>query len=330
MASRIRLFDRSGILLYEAGAPAFRDWIINDIGNANFTIKAHGLEKYVAFGNYITIEHDKLDTWVGVVTTPRPWDARVITVNAKSVMWMFGQRVGNYKQPVSGSWGAVFSQIIAVVNNAELTPLQIGAYDDGVVFSSVVDMSNVYTYLQRALTQSGTRLDFRPVIVDGKLTIYADLEPTLYTTSDLRLEEGLNIKEGTSVLIEQGEIYNDVTILAIGLQQNRFTARAVNTQSIEKYGLRQILFSEGQSQADVDRLAVIRLAQYDHPRATLGLVAMDQENTFPKLRLGNSAAVELKSKGYLNNGFGFRGTTYIRVIQFDDRTGEATLVCQEI
>jgi hypothetical protein len=80
----------------------------------------------------------------------------------------------------------------------------------------------------------------------------------------------------------------------------------------------------------VDRLAVVRLAQYDHPRATLGMITMNKGDTFLSTSLGNSANVELKTKGYLNGGSGFRGTTYIRTIQFDDKSGEAALVCQEI
>jgi hypothetical protein len=245
-------------------------------------------------------------------------------------MWLFGQRVGKYEQDVSGSWGAVLAQIISIVNSAEPTLLRIGSYDDGISFSSVVDMSNVYTYLQRALAQSQTRLDFRPVVTNGQLAIYVDMVPTLYTPSNLRLEEGKNVKNNTSILIEGGDIYNDVTILGVGLEQEKLTARATDPLSIEKYGLRQILFSEGQSQADVDRLAVTRLAQYSYPRNTMALITMDKDDTYELARAGVSGSVELKSVGYSNGGLGFKGTAYIKVLQFDDKTGEATLVCLEV
>jgi hypothetical protein len=310
--------------------PAFREWILNDIGNASFTLKAAGLESYIEHGNYVVIENDKLDTWVGVITTPRPWSPRILTVNAKSAMWLFSQRVGSYTQEVNGSWGSVLQQVIAIANSSEPTLLQPGAYFDGISYSSIVDMSNVYTYLQRALAQAQTRLDFRPVVTNGKLKIYVDMQPTLYTPSDLRLEEGLNVKNNSGILIEQGEIYNDVTILGIGLDQIKFTAHAFHTASISKYGLRQILFSEGQSQADVNRLAIVRLAQYAYPRKTLGLTTIDEGDTFTLTRTGASGAVELKSVGYTNGALGFQGSAYIRVVQFDDNTGEANLVCEEI
>jgi len=330
MTSRIRLFNRAGAIVYEVSAPAFREYILNDIGSANFTVKAAGLENYIQFGNYVLIEHDKLDPWVGVIVTPRPWSPKVITVNCKSAMWLFGQRVGSYAQPVSGSWGQVLTQVLGIVNAAEATPLQIGVFNSGHSYSSVVDMSNPYTYLQRAIAQAGTRLDFRPVVTNGKLKIYIDIQPTLYTPSALRLEEGLNIKNNSSVLLQQGEIYNDITILGVGLDQNKFTGRAEDVVSIAKYGRRQKLFSEGQSQADVDRLAVVRLAQYANPRTTLGLITMDKGNTFLSTKIGNSAAVELKSVGYYNGLSGFRGTAYIRTLQYDDKIKEGVLVCEEI
>lgn len=330
MATRIRLFNRAGTLIYEIDAPAFREWILNDIGNANFTIKAAGMEPYVQFGNYVLIEHDTLDAWVGVVVTPRPWAPRSFTVNAKSVMSLFGVRVGSYQQLVTGSWGQVFSQIISIVNAAEQTPLEIGTYTEGISYSSVVDMSNPYTYLQRAIAQAQTRLDFRPVVTNGKMKIYVDMQPTLQTASELELTEGKNIKSGTGTVLEQGEIYNDVTVMGVSLDQIKFVGRALDPISIQKYGLRQILFSEGQSQADVDRLAAVRVLQYANPRRTLGFVASNEGDTFQYLRLGYIAKAEFQTQGYTNGNLGFRGNAYIRMIQFDDKTGEAVLVMEEL
>ena len=329
-ASRIRLYNRAGSLIYEVSAPSFREWILNDIGNAQFEVKAAGLEDYIEFGNYITIEHTKLDTWVGVIVPPRTWSPNRITVNAKSAMWLFAQRVGSYTQDVVGSWGQVFTQVLGIVNSAETTLLQMGTYDDGISYSSTVDMSNVHTYLQRALAQAQTRLDFRPVVTNGKLTIYADMKPTLYTSSSLRLEEGLNIKDNASILVNQGEIYNDVTVLGVGLEDSeKYTASASDAASIAKYGRRQILFSEGQSQSDVDRLAIVRLAQYAYPRNTLALTAADVGSTLNEVRVGYSAEVLLRSVGYQSGTLGFGTTQYIRVVQYDDKTGEAALVCEE-
>jgi hypothetical protein len=331
MASRIRIFNRTGVLIYEVGAPAFREWIINDIGAANFTIKASGMEPYVEFGNYITIEHSKLDTWVGVITQPRPWQSKVVTVNAKSAMWLFSQRVGSYAQPVNGSWADVFSSLISFINGEEQTLLKIGSYEDGgTSYSSIVDMSDVYVYLQRALTQSQTRLDFRPVVTSGVLTIFIDLKASLYTASRLSLEEGFNIKNNSPVLVTQGEIYNDITVLGVGLDQTKVIGRAFDSVSISKYGRRQKLFSEGQSQSDVDRLAVVRLAQYAYPRDTLALITMDKGNTFIDTRIGSVGKVLLKSVGYQSGALGYKGSVYLRVVQYDEKTNECVLVGQDI
>lgn len=330
MASRTRLFKRNGILIYEVDAPTYREWVLNDIGSANFIVPAAGMEPYIEIGNYVLIEDDKLDAWVGVIETPRPWTPNALTVNAKSAMRLFGLRVGNYQQLVTGSWGQVFSQVIGVVNAAESTPLKIGDYADGISYSSVVDMSNPYTYLQRALTQARTRLDFRPVVSHGKLTIYVDMQPELYTAGKFRLEEGLNIKNATATYLEQGDIYNDITILAIGLDQVKYTARAIDALSVEKFGLRQTLFSEGQSQSDVDRLAVVRLAQYAWPRKTLGLVTGNEDETFRNIRSGYSGSVELFTQGYRGSNLGYKGTAGIRVLQYDDKTKEAVLVSEDI
>lgn len=330
MASRIRVFDRTGILIREIDAPAWREWVLNDIGSARFTIKAAGMEQYVQYGNYLTIENDKLDTWVGVINTPRPWGSKVITVNAKSAMWLFQQRAGSNAQAVSGSWGEVFSFLLGLVNAPESTLLKIGNFSSGISYSSVVDLTNVYTYLQRALAQAQTRLDFRPVITNGSLVIYIDVQPTLYSPSSLRLEEGLNIKKSSTVLLEQGEIYNDVTIMGIGLDQVKYTANAIDLASIEKYGRRQKVFAEGQSQTDVNRLAVVRLAQYAYPRNTLALTTLNKGDTFLNTRVGYSGTVELKTQGYLNGGLGFRSDAYIDAVQFDDKIKEGVLVCKEV
>lgn len=333
MASRIRLYDRTGTFVREVSASAFREWVINDIGTATFTIKAAGLAIYIQFGNYITIEHDTLGTWVGLIVSAPPltWSAKIITVNAKSAMWLFAQRRGSIEQPLEGSWGEVFSQVLGLANAEEQTLLRIGTINEGIEYSSVVDLSNMYTYLQRALAQANARLDFRPEVENGRLSIYIDMQPALYTVSDLALWEGLNIKKNASILAEQGEIYNDVTILGIGLDQTKFTANARNAASIEKYGLRQIMFSEGTSQSDVDRLALVRLAYYAFPRKTLNLTVIDQGNTFSLTRIGAIGQAKLFSVGYKEDGsLGFEGDAYIRTLQFDDRTGEAVLICQEI
>lgn len=330
MTSRIRVFSRAGNLIREINSPAYRDWPLNDIGKSNFVVKARGMESYIQFGNYVLIEHDELDNWVGVINTPRPWEPRTNTVNAESAMSLFNVRVGSYQQLVSGTWGQVFAQIISVINGPEQTLLEIGTVTDGISFTSVVDMSNPYTYLQRALTQAQARLDFRPVVTNGKLKIFVDMLPSLYTTSDLQLIEGLNIKKNSGTLIEQGEIYNDITILGVSLDQIKFEGHARDPISIERYGLRQTLFSEGQSQADVDRLAQVRLAQYAYPRKTLGFVVTKKGETFQKARVGTIANVHLFTMGYLNGGLGFAGPAYIRNIQFDDKSGEAVLICEEL
>ncbi len=319
------------MLLFEPSAPAFREWVLNDIGNASFSIKAAGLESYIFPGNYITIEHDRLpDTYVGLVTPVRPWSSKVVTVNAQGAMSLFALRRGSYQQAVSGSWGEVLSQLIGIVNEQESTLLRIGTYDDGISYSSTVDLTNVYTYLRRALSQSQTRLDFRPVVTNGKLLIYIDMQPSLYTPSNLSLEEGLNIKKNSPMLIEQGEIYNDITVMGVDLNQNKVTANATDPLSIELYGLRQFLFSEGQSQADVNRLVTVRLAQYAYPRKTVTMSAIDKGDTFLNTRVGNSGPMELKSVGYYNGGLGLKSTAQLRVIQFDDKVGEAVLVSEEV
>lgn len=331
MASRIRLWSRSGILLYELSVPSFREWVLNDVGNASFSIKAAGLEAYITPGNYITIEHDELpDTYVGIITAARPWSSKVVTVNAQSAMSLFSLRRGSYQQPVSGSWGEVLSQLIGIVNEPETTLLRIGTYDDGISYSSIVDLSNPYVYLRRALSQSQTRLDFRPVVTNGKMIIYIDMQPALYTLSNLRLEEGFNIKKNSPLLIEQGEIYNDVSVMGVDINQNKVIANAIDPLSIELYGLRQFLFSEGQSQADVNRLATVRLAQYAYPRKTVSVTATNKANTFHSIRVGNSGEMELKSVGYYNGGLGLLGTAQLRVVQFDDKNGEAVLVSEDI
>lgn len=332
MAKRLRLWDKTGTLIYELDAPIFCEWVLNDIGNASFTVLAAGLEPYIRYGNYVTIEFDNgLDTWVGIVNTPRPWGSNYITVSCKSPMWLFGQRSGAYEQVISGSFGEVIGLVINILNSAEPTLLQIGNYNSGISYSSVVDMSNLYTYLQRALAQAQTRLDFRPVMTNGKLAIYVDMAPTLYTPSDMKLEEGINIEKNSGILLEQGDIYNDITVIGVSLDQTKFIGKASDPISIQLYNRRQFVFSEGSSQSDVDRLAIVRLAQYAYPRMTLGLVATNQEN----IKVGNSGPVNLFSVGYLDtegqqDGLGFKGTAYVRVVQFDEKTQKSQLVCQEI
>lgn len=332
MGQRIRLWDKTGILIKELiNVSAYCDWVINDISTANFTILAPGMEPFVRYGNYVTIEHDNgLDTWVGIIVTPRPWGAGFITVTAKSPMWLFAQRTGSYEQAVSGSFGEVMGLVLGIVNAIEATLLIQGAYTSGISYNSTVDMSNVYTYVQRALAQAQTRIDFRPTIVKGRLAIYVDLSATLYTASNMHLEEGLNIEKNSPILLEQGDIYNDITVIGVGLDQTKYIGKAFSPTSIQLYMRRQFVFSEGASQADVDRLAAVRLAQYAFPRNTLGLSAID----LTYIKVGNSGPVNLFSAGYLANGvatdIGFKGTAYLKMVQYDEKTQKAMLVCQEI
>jgi hypothetical protein len=332
MGQRIRLWDKTGILIKElVSVSAYCDWVINDISTAIFTVLAPGMEPYIRYGNYVTIEHvNGLDTWVGIVVTPRPWGAGFITVTAKSPMWIFAQRSGSYEQNISGSFGEVMGFVLGIVNAIEPTLLIQGNYTSGISYTSTVDMSNVYTYVQRALAQAQTRMDFRPTLVKGRLAIYVDLSPTLYTASNMHLEEGLNIEKSSPILLEQGDIYNDITVIGVGLDQTKYIGKAFDAISIQLYQRRQFIFSEGSSQADVDRLATVRLAQYAYPRNTLGLSAID----LTYIKVGNSGPVNLFSAGYFANGIqtdiGFQGTAYLKMVQYDQKTAKAVLVCQEI
>lgn len=322
---RIRIFARDGSVLAEFNARVERSWAIGDEGRAQFTYPTRITdvvnEKVLQFGNWILIENSVLPSWVGVIDTPRTWSPRTVTVSAYTPEHVFGWRRGAFEVVKNGSAGALFEYLLQLVNTAEATIIQAGAIDkSGTPRQETINPTLLNTDLQRIYERSMEEYQWRPVVdVNGKLVVYADWLKQIGVDVPITLQEGFgggNIEAVDRILVEDGDIKNDILGYGDGMtwaSKPKFIV--INQTSVFDYGLRQ--WSENfdgvtspQTLKD-NSLELIKNEAY--PVNTFQVNALNVEDTFSFINLGNKLTLQFQHIGFFETG-GLGYVTRVRIV----------------
>lgn len=324
---RVRIFDRTGYPLVEFRASVSRSWAIAKEGRAQFTYSTRYDDivnsKNLQFGNFLLVENSVLPSWVGVIDTPRSWDGESVTISAFTAERLFSYRRGaDGERKLTGSAGTIFSEMIRVINKAELTPLFIGdIWTGGVQREETLTPALIIKNLKQLQARSLEEYDFIPIVQRGRLYIGANWKKQLGTISNLTLSQGVgggNIEDAKAK--EDGKIVNNIFGYGDGETWiSKPQAVYSNETSIGTYGLRQ---TEKEHQG-VTSITTVRnnnisaLKAAGIPKWTFSLNALNVGSTFQFIQLGNYFRIALQSIGFGGDNLGFTGKARIMAMSYD-------------
>jgi len=340
---RIRIFDPDGLPLAEFRAAVSRSWAIGDEGRAQFVYPSRKTnvvnEKVLQFGNWLLIENTHLPPWVGVFDTPRTAATRTSTPSAYTPERVFAQRIGPLEEVVTGSPGTIFQRILYYVNLGDPTIIKAGTlWQGGVARSETLNPSPLDKSLQRIQERSMEEYTWRPVVdAAGRLGVYADWLPLLGEETSALLHEGRgggNVEAVGSIMVEDGDIVNDVLAFGEGLSwQSKPNVRRFDVNSIGKYGRRQASV-EYSGVSDLQTLidnADAYLQQHREPVRSFKINALNVGDTFKFMRLGNRMPLQFENVGFYAGGQGLQTTVRIMGMSYDPVVaGKITLVVEEV
>jgi len=329
---RVRIFDRQGYPLAEFQTLVERSWVIGDEGRAQFSYPSRKTdvvnEKVLQFGNWLLVENDSLPPWVGVLDVPREWEARDVTVSAYTPERVFSWRIGPPEEVIDTSAGDIFETLIQRTNEAETTILRVGSiYKDGDLEITL----NPHPYSDDLLDiydRSGQEYGWRPVVKNGKLLVYADWVEKLgaETQSILQSGEGGNLEASNKMLVEDAPIVNSFFAFGDGeTWKSRPQETVTDASSIQKYGLREYA-EEMQGVKNADTLrenAQERLDSTKEPDRLFGVTALNLDDTFSSIDLGNTMKLRFEKIGFST---GVEYETDIRIVGMDYNPLEANKI----
>lgn len=331
-ADRVRIFSRSGIGLCDPRVTAERSWFINDVGEGNFDIVTNDRncrEDYLRFGNWVLIENDKLESWVGMIDVPMEWHKRYVTVRLFSAERFFIYRDVPKHISLSGKSGNIFNSIINIANYAEQTIISAGDIWTGGADLPQENLSgdHLLDYIRKLAKRGNAEFEFVPVTTNGILSIKANWQQRLGKETNFPLEESYNLADDASTLRIQGKIQNQLWGYGSGAGQfDRPVATVTDLESASKYGLREGTksFSDYQSAGSIQNSLRGEVNRTKDPTYTYKLSALDVGSTFNNIRRGNSYPLRLWSIA-----FGVKTRTRIAGIYYSPFRGRAELRADE-
>ncbi len=339
---RVLFFNHRGDMLAEIPCVASRSWLLSRYGQAQISIPISEpklREVNVQFGNLVLIQNDRLGDWAGVIWPPRTWNTQTCDINAYSAEFiMYGRRSWG-GLPMEGAAGSIFEkcvEIAAAVGEIRIEKGQI--YQGGPSFSEKPYYERLYDLLVRVSDKSGQEWTLEPKLdSNGRLYFMANWFLQAGTRRDFALIEGVNIMDKGSLLVEQGNISNDITGFG---QAATNGARPVYNQtdptSIARYGVWQDSRSFDVSLlTSLQYYVKVALAKAKYPRRVYSFTANDANNTFDYIGLGDTLPIRLHRTGFYAdhktiNGYervlGIQDTVRIKGRACSETTGEVPLV----
>lgn len=338
MSSRISVFNKSGYKLAELDGNMRRSWMISAYSEGKLTLSLEDSKvtrQNLNFGNYLVVEHDSLPIWGGIIVPPREWERNTVTVTAQSGEFLLTIRNG----PAWGKWeghGALMlKQMIDYSNSHGGTLLKIGEYTPMKPWmSKTQDWTKMYDRIKELVDISDQEWSVTPKFdVFGQLYFEANWFPKMGTERFITLLEGNNLETTGKILIEQGTIVNE--LLGIGggsTEESKVFTTARDDDSIDDYGLFQSseVFGDdtwGSFVSSVDG----SLARSKQPRNTWDLTALNVNDLFDHVRLGDTFPIKMLQAGWKSDGtLGFEGKVRVLGMTYDDISNKLDLVADEV
>lgn len=334
--SRIQVFDRSGTALAEFEATCNRTWLLSDVSRAQVSLSvldAKCRRDVIEFGNLVLVEHEKLPPWGGVIDTPRTWYGNgAVGVQMYSAEMLLSYRIAPLDVTVKGTAGEIMRQMLQLAQLEERLPVVEGQIDvSGSQRQETLNLTVILEEMQRVAKRAGGEFSMTPVVRGGRLFFELSYFASVGRETGFGLEEGHNLELTNRVLVEQGEIINDLVGYGDGASWSaRPTQRVIDEASVGQYGRRQGAknFSGNVTEGTLLDNAQTYVAQRREPQKTFDLTVPDVGLAWNRLRLGNILKVRLFSVGFSGSGFGYTGDVLIRGMEFNETQQKVRLICE--
>lgn len=333
MTDRVRVYHRGGIGLADLRVTVERSAYINDEGEAEFDIVTNDpncrREDYLNFGNWLLVESDKLEPWVGMIEH-QELKRRYIHIRAFTPDRQLVYRNVPRQLRLKGKSGAVYRQILNLCNRAEETVIQAGVIWNGGPDMPEENLSgdNLRDYVIELAERAGAEYTFTPVPYNGQLVIEAHWLDRIGVDSPFSLEESYNLAdEAYSIKFNPPEA-NEMWGYGAGAgQTDRPTSTYLDPDSRARYGLRQgsRTFSDYDTKDAVKNAIRNQINTIKEPERLFKLSMTDTGATWSQVQLGNIHPLRMWS---VDSGL----STKVRVtgMYHNPYEGKVELINQEV
>lgn len=327
-----------GVKLAEISADCSRTWKLSDYGRCQFTIPTRDAKctlENLQFGNFIYVDHEKLPAWGGVIDTPREWGQNIVTVTGYSGEYIYKWRRIEAIEKLIRTPGKIFSLIINRANRQGNTRIKKGDVDEsGETITQELNLLNCYDEIIRLSEEAGCEWMVMPEQQRGSIEFSANFRKQFdidQTMRNFMLKEGHNIEANDTIMVEQGDIANDVQAIGQGASgESKPTHIATDDESIGKYGLRQHSESFQQDEySTIWKAARSTLNKMKEPQKTFSLSALDVGDTWQFMILGNVLRLQMSNVGFTSEGLGLETKVRIIGMTYLEDSGKLDLVAEE-
>lgn len=327
MEEQYRIFDQDGIWIDQVSTSVERAYAITAETSAKFPLSVFDVKCHpytLNYGHYVLCENsDGLKPWVGMIDLIG-FDKGQCYVWAFTPERLFFYRRGPRRLTLKGTAGSIFTQMINYVNGLDQTPLAVGDINSNTAtMEETLNPVALTDNLKRVVLRSGEGYRWRPEVVRGKLTIYADWFPNLVLDTGLILQDGYNITNDHPMTMSPPA--NDYLAYGLGTDwEKRLISQFVDVESRNRYGLRQVSASYNtKAQATLDIAARTGKDQFKEPQYSFPISALNVGDTFAKLEPGALATfTQLVGQGFSNDGVGYLNfDRIIKIMGFNPATG---------
>lgn len=294
---RIRVFSNDGLEKAQFRVDVSRSWAIGEEGRAEFTLPLRKTsianETTLQYGNWLLVENSILPPWVGVIDTPRTFNADSVTVSAYTPDHVFAWRRGGLQDVWQASPGILFARMIAWINSQQVTIIKPGQItQSNLSITITINPKKMDTYLYDLVTASQEEYDFFPAIEAGKLSILANWAKKLGEATGAILQigkRGGNVEIQDGIVVEDGAIVNDILAYGDGATwSSKPMAQSINNTSASRYCLRQDAWEfQGADATTLSRYAKNGVTIYGEPDRAFALNALNIGDTFKYMKIGN-------------------------------------------
>jgi hypothetical protein len=334
--SRIQIFDHFGTKIDEVQADADRTWKISDYGRCQFILSTYDdkcTEENLEYGNYVYIDHDTLPAWGGIIYTPREWGKHTVTVTAYSGEFIFKLRRAEAITTETASPGNLFSIILDKANAEGDTRIKEGdIYTDGATLRWKLNVLKFYDEIKRLSDETKNEWRLRAKLSNGQIRFLADWSKKLGIVRNYELKETHNIETNDRIIIEQGDIANDVLGIGNGATQiSKTNIVRIDDTSLGKYGLMQFArtFQQGEY-GSVEVGTESTLEDMKEPSKVFSLSVLDVGDTWDNVDLGDTLKLYMSNIGFRKGTLGINTDVRITGMTYLENEGKLELVCEEV
>jgi hypothetical protein len=333
--STVYIFDFSGNKIAELEANVRRSWAINRVGDAEFALSIYDKAfkaSTIQFGNWILVKDPPLPDWVGMIDPERSWSSGSVSIRAFSAYQITKYRriVDDKKKAPPGElarWG------LGHINTKGSVVLECQTVDSsGAAIEEVIGETTVMSFVDGLLSRTSFELGIEGVMTNNVLSLQAAWVKRLGWETGALLAEGIHFEAGQGILLEQGDLYNDLFGISNGANaQNRKTSVASNADAARVYGPRSgVKTFDSSESGTIETLTKNMVDKKAWPRRTVSVSVANIKGIWQYLALGNVVWVECYTMGFTGSAPGCRFRARITGLEMDDSRNALQVAADEV